>query len=73
MAEFSKPMMPSLSTNPLSFIKEVRDELMKVTWPTRDEVVKLTVIVVVVSLALGIYIGGLDSIMTKVTDVLIAR
>ena len=66
-------MMPSLSTNPITFIKEVRDELMKVTWPTRDEVVKLTVIVVVVSLALGIYIGGLDSVMTKVTDILIAK
>ena len=67
------PMMPDFRGGPAVFIKEVKTELMKVNWPTRSEVIKLTVIVLAVSAAIGIYIGGLDFIFTKITDLLIKR
>lgn len=74
MIDIPKPMMPDFkATGPTQFLKEVKGELVKVTWPTRDEVVKLTIIVIAVSLVVGLYIGGLDFVMTKVTDVLIKR
>lgn len=73
MANFQSPMMPDFSGGPVTFIKEVKGELGKVIWPTRDEVIKLTIVVVAVSFAMGIYIGGLDFIMTKFTDLLITR
>jgi preprotein translocase subunit SecE len=49
---------------PLNFFREVRLELSKVTWPTRDEVVKLTLTVFLVSGILGVYVGGLDYLFT---------
>jgi preprotein translocase subunit SecE len=72
MADLSKPMMPSF-TGPVSFFREVRSELAKVVWPSRDSVIKLTVVVIAVSLVLGLYIGGLDALFTKITDLLVKR
>jgi preprotein translocase subunit SecE len=50
---------------PLTFIKEVVSELKQVTWPTRQETIQSTVIVIVLSVAVGIYIGGLDYLFTQ--------
>lgn len=51
--------------SPVAFLRETQDELRKVTWPTRAEVIRLTGVVIVVSLAVGIYVGGLDFIFTQ--------
>ena len=67
------PMMPDFKGGPVIFLQEVKAELAKVIWPTRDEVVKLTIVVIVVSVAIGLYIGGLDLVFTKVTDILVKR
>jgi preprotein translocase subunit SecE len=67
------PMLPDFKGTPLTFFKEVKSELLKVVWPTKDEVIKLTTIVIAVSLAVGLYIGGLDILMAKVMDLLVKR
>jgi preprotein translocase SecE subunit len=43
-----------------AFLVSVRDELKKVTWPTRPELVKATRMIVVLSIVLGLTIGLLD-------------
>lgn len=58
-------------TTPVVFLKEVGLELKKVTWPTQNEVIRLTIIVILISLIVGFFIGGLDFILTKVTEILI--
>ncbi len=55
------------------YLKEVRVELKKVVWPTREEVAKLTLIVVAISAIVGIYLGGLDYIFTKSLEAVITR
>ncbi|MEA2030775.1 MAG: preprotein translocase subunit SecE [candidate division Zixibacteria bacterium] len=45
------------------FLKEVNAELRKVTWPTKDELVGSTIVVIVVSLTLSIFIGIVDRIL----------
>ncbi|HUC94668.1 MAG TPA: preprotein translocase subunit SecE [Candidatus Saccharimonadales bacterium] len=50
----------------ITFFSEVRSELTKVTWPKRNEVVRLTFIVFAVSGIIGAYVGGLDYVFTKV-------
>lgn len=40
--------------------RDVMSELKKVTWPTREQTINLTLVVVVVSAALGLMLGGLD-------------
>ena len=57
--------------NPKQFLLEVRGELGKVIWPTRAEAMRLTAIVIGVSLLVGIFVGGLDYIFTKIMAVLL--
>jgi len=42
------------------FLSEVRNELKRVTWPTRKEVYATTVVVILTSLFFGIYLWVLD-------------
>jgi len=50
----------------IQFFREVRIELGKVTWPSRDEMIGSTVIVIVLSLIMSIYIGVLDFLLSSV-------
>ena len=45
------------------FLAGVREELRKVTWPTRDELVKATRMIVVLSIVLGVVIGLMDWVL----------
>lgn len=66
-----KPNTPSLPKGgPAQFVREVLTELKKVNWPTRQETVKLTIAVIIISVAVGIFIGGLDALMVKITSFL---
>ena len=58
-------------TSPITYIQQTYDELKKVTWPTRSDVVKLTIIVLVISLIVGLYIGALDYIFVMATEIIL--
>jgi preprotein translocase subunit SecE len=45
------------------YITESWSELKKVAWPTRQTVLNLTLIVIAVSIAVGIYIAVLDTVL----------
>ena len=61
------------TTTPANFLREVRDELQKVVWPTRDEIIRLTGVVILVSLIVGIFLGSIDYILTTLIGLLVAR
>ncbi len=42
------------------FIKEAQDELRKVNWPSREQAINYTLIVIGVSIAVALFLGGLD-------------
>ena len=50
------------------YLTESWAELKKVTWPTRETVVRLTLLVVAVSVVVGVYIYVLDSIFNTLVD-----
>jgi len=56
---------------PVTFLKETRDELKKVVWPTRQEVIRLTFIVIAISLIVGVLLGGLDLVFTKALELIV--
>jgi preprotein translocase subunit SecE len=58
-------------SSPIKFLIETKDELVKVTWPTRNEVTKLTMVVLFVSIIVSLYIGGLDFIFTKLLQLVV--
>ena len=55
------------------YFEEVWSELKKVSWPTRDQVRNLTVLVFAISFVVGLYITVLDQIfqgfLTLLTNV----
>jgi preprotein translocase subunit SecE len=60
-------------TTPVTFFKETYDELKKVVWPTRDEVIRLTAVVIFISVAIGLYIGGLDYLLAKLLSLIATK
>lgn len=45
------------------FLQSVQAELRKVTWPTREELIKATRMVVILAIILGVAIGLLDFLL----------
>ena len=52
-------------TTPVTFVRQAYDELKQVVWPTRKEIIRLTGIVIILSVIMGLYIGGLDLIFSQ--------
>jgi preprotein translocase subunit SecE len=53
------------------YLDESWAELKKVAWPTRQTVIRLTLLVIAVSVAVGIYIYVLDRIFNTLLDVVL--
>ncbi len=56
-----------------NFFVESRQELKQVQWPTRQEAVYLTLIVIVASALLAAFLGGLDYFFTFLLQVFAIR
>ena len=52
------------------YLQESWSELKKVAWPTRDQVRNLTVLVFIVSAAIGVFIAFWDYIFTLVVQLI---
>ena len=50
------------------YLREVRDEMRKVAWPTRPEVIRYSIIVTATVLVFTAYVGGIDYVLGFVTD-----
>ncbi len=63
------PAVPRGRAGLVSFAQECWSELQKVTWPTRETIVRLTVIVILISAIIAVYIYLFDNVFTfVVTD-----
>jgi preprotein translocase subunit SecE len=49
----------------VKFLKETKTELFKVTWPSKNEIIGSTIVTVVVSIVMSIFIGIVDFILDK--------
>ena len=54
-----------------TFLGEVKGEFGRVAWPTREDLVNSTFVVIVFSIAFGIFIGFFDLILSYVRSVLV--
>jgi preprotein translocase subunit SecE len=48
--------------------RETRAEMSKITWPDQDTTRNLTIVVIGVSIALGLFLGGIDFILVKILE-----
>jgi preprotein translocase subunit SecE len=53
---------------PLQYLNEVRDEMRKVAWPGRPEIVRYSIIVTATVVAYTAFVGGLDYGLQYVAD-----
>ena len=59
---------PSRRSSGRSYINELKEELKKVTWTTKDELILFTKIVVVATFSLGLGIYGVDLLIKGVLN-----
>ena len=53
----------------VTYLKEVKNEMKHVSWPTRKQALVFTVITIVIALVTSAYLGLLDFIFTRVLSV----
>ena len=53
------------------FISETRQELNKVTWPSRNELLQATILVIVTTFIMAVYVGAIDSLLSAIMRVLL--
>ena len=57
----------------ITFLREVRAELRKVSWPTRRQMVLYTGVVLGLCLAMAVFLGGIDAIAAWLVSLLLNR
>jgi preprotein translocase subunit SecE len=57
----------------INYVKETRGELKHVSWPSRRQAMMYTLLVIVVSLILSLFLGAFDGIFTYLIDRFIVR
>ncbi|HEX6095789.1 MAG TPA: preprotein translocase subunit SecE [Thermoanaerobaculia bacterium] len=70
-AVVAKPKQWWLSTR--EFFRDTTGEMKKVTWPTRNEVVGTTVVVIVSTLVFALFLWGCDVVFYKAIDFLFTK
>lgn len=56
----------------INYLKESKAELGKVTWPTRQQAVNSTILVIVVSIVVAAFLGGADYVLNWALEQIIA-
>jgi preprotein translocase subunit SecE len=54
--------------SPAQYLREVRDEMRKVAWPNRPEVIRYSLIVMVTVVVYTAYVGGIDFGLSHLAD-----
>ena len=60
-------------TKTVDYLKASRQELKKVVWPSRKEVIQHTILVIAVSLGVAFFLGGTDFILTLLIEAILSR
>ena len=55
------------------FFKDVKLEMAKVSWPTKNELMGSTIIVLVSLAILSAFIGACDLVLSKIVNIIMAR
>ena len=56
-----------------NFFKDIKLEMIKVSWPTRNELIGSTAVVLVSLVILSIFIGICDVVLSKFVNIIMSR
>lgn len=63
-----KKKQPKEKTQKKSFFKEVKSELKKVKWPTKEEMLKYSIAVIIFIVVFGLFFYGLDALFAWISS-----
>ena len=63
----------SVLTKVREYFASVRAEVSRVSWPSRQEVVTFTVLVIFLTVALGLYLGLVDVVLQHLLRLLLTK
>ena len=63
-------LTPSRRFSIFGFIGDVFGELRKVTWPTRQEATRLTMLVIALAAVMGVFLGAFDWMFARIFSLL---
>jgi len=49
----------------IEFLKETKSELKQVTWPTKNQIIAFTILVIAISIIVAYFLGFFDLIFTR--------
>jgi preprotein translocase subunit SecE len=49
----------------LQFLKEVKVEFNNITWPKKEALIQLTIVVISISIVISLILGGIDFLLTQ--------
>ncbi|MEX1112402.1 MAG: preprotein translocase subunit SecE [Candidatus Andersenbacteria bacterium] len=55
----------------IAFVREAKDELKKVSWPSRETTIRYTLIVIAGSVIVSLLTGGVDYLLTLAVEAVI--
>ena len=53
------------------FVREVIAEFRKVTWPSRQELINSTVVVIAVTVVVALFLGSVDIMLAKIVEAIL--
>lgn len=59
--------------NVFQYLREVKTELVKVVWPSRRDTVKMTLIVIIFSLFVAVFLGAVDYGLNELIGLIFTR
>ncbi len=71
MEEVKEKKSPSFLERSIQFLREVVLEVKRVTWPNLDEVKGATLVVIIVVILIGFFIGFVDKLLTMINDIIL--
>ena len=66
------PAAPKPRVSPGEFVRQVRAEVAKVTWPARAETIRMTIMVLIMTTMLALFFVGVDQILGRFVKFLLS-
>ncbi len=57
----------------VDFLSGVKVELTKVVWPTPQQTIRMTILVVIVTIGVGFFVGGIDLLLTQLLALILNK
>ena len=57
--------------NLVNYLKETKEELKHVSWPTQKQITNFTILVIIISIAVAAFLGFFDTIFTRILGYII--